>query len=176
MRSTWQSLSLIRLRSFQRKYCGSLYVNWLQSYNLSKLEVWQKICPRPISNHMSVAWVRFSDDRIIVQLWQLVASWPKEATKKVFLAWNLMMSATYTWQPLLARVRYELTMHTMRSIHELVWLTDLWQTQHSLEVKHWSLCFNPFVFIWYEWKSPNPNNLALKHLWQSYVAHFPSGS
>ena len=48
----------------------------------------KKSCPRPMSNHTSAARVRFLDDRIILQLWQLVTLQPVDPQRPTVLLWK----------------------------------------------------------------------------------------
>ena len=66
---------------FPKSYCGSLYVNWLQSYKLSKLEVWKKFClPAPIKPHTdSPSWTPGQQDHpSFLTACNFVASWPTD--------------------------------------------------------------------------------------------------
>ena len=60
-------------------------------YKVTSCQSWRfdKIyCPRPQSNHTSVARVRFLDDRIILQLWQLVTFKPVDPETPTVPLWK----------------------------------------------------------------------------------------
>ena len=61
-----------RLRSFQRGTVGLFRSPGSKVTSCQSWRVDKKFCPQPESNHTSAALVRFLDDRIILQLWQLV--------------------------------------------------------------------------------------------------------
>ena len=67
------------------RYFGSLWVNWLQSYKLSKLEVWKKFC---CAAWVEVARGRLQDNGIILQLWELVTLQPVDLQTPTVPLWK----------------------------------------------------------------------------------------
>ena len=70
---------------FQERYCGSLNVNWLQSYKLSKL-VDDPIVQESTLGHLDSGWVAefFSN----IQIWQLITLQPVELQRPTVPLWK----------------------------------------------------------------------------------------
>lgn len=60
----------------KRYCCGSLQVKGLQSYNLFKSGVWEKICYSATMHHVWAAWVRYPYNEIILKVWWTVTFQP----------------------------------------------------------------------------------------------------
>ena len=56
---------------FPKRYCGTFWVEGLQSCKISKLEIWKKSAARPNMHCMQAAPVRYPNDGIIFKRSQL---------------------------------------------------------------------------------------------------------
>ena len=79
---------LRRLRSFQR---GTVGLCRSTGIKITSCQCWRfekNSATRPTSNHTSAARVRFTDDRIMLQLWQLVTLQPVDLQRPTVPLWK----------------------------------------------------------------------------------------
>ena len=78
-----------KFKIFPKRYCESLYVKRLQSYQLSKLEVWQKVLPCGRSRTRRV-WPGFESRPILIILnvWRTVTLQPFDLQRLTVPLWK----------------------------------------------------------------------------------------
>ena len=79
---------LERLRSFQRGTVGLFRSTGSKVTSCQSWRVDKKFCPRPESKHTSAVQVRFPDERIILQLGQLVTLEPVDLQRPTLPLWK----------------------------------------------------------------------------------------